>query len=101
MEKSYSKTLKIGSISFLISIFAALFMCLDINGNKLGESFMNVFNLPAAYGYVGLILFIFAYIIGSKNKEDKFAKAGVQLSKIFITIYIVFIIIGLIQSLLF
>ncbi|NGP46113.1 hypothetical protein G4V62_14555 [Bacillaceae bacterium SIJ1] len=95
------KSLGLGSSSLFIAIFAILFNYLSIRGLSLGEYLLSAYNLsPLFYDIVGVLLFLLAWFIGKKHNNDKFAKLGVILSSIFLVLYIIFAVIGLIQHII-
>lgn len=89
----HTKKFGIGSLSLLIALFSIMFSFTYFNGQYLGQHIFSTLGISFPYGITSLILFGISYFIAYKNKEDKFAKAGMNLS-------IAFSIVILISSIL-
>lgn len=79
----HTKKFGIGSLTLLISLFSVMFSFTYFNGKYLGEHIFNSLGISFPYGLASLILFGIAYFIASKNIDDKFAKAGKNISIVF------------------
>lgn len=79
----HTKKFGIGSLSLLISLFSIMFSFTYFNGQYLGQHIFSTLGISFPYGIISLILFGISYFIAYKNKEDKFAKAGMNISIIF------------------
>ncbi|NGP46130.1 hypothetical protein G4V62_14660 [Bacillaceae bacterium SIJ1] len=93
------KSFGLGSISLVIVVFAALFNHLSFNrGVILGEYLLKPIGLSNYYAYAGVLLFLLAWFIGKRYKKDLFARAGFILSQVFIWMYIVIFVLGIVLN---
>ncbi|MDZ4992355.1 hypothetical protein GNF80_05125 [Clostridium perfringens] len=79
----HTKKFGMGSLALLISLFSVMFSFTYFNGQCLGQHIFSALGIVFPYGITSLILFSISYFIAYKNREDKFAKAGMTISIIF------------------
>ncbi|GAA0299745.1 fumarate reductase subunit D [Gracilibacillus halotolerans] len=93
----YKRQLGTGSITPILVILAMTFSALHINKEKIGDIVLGFFALNTGKEIVTIAVLILALYISRRFEDHKFAKLGLVLSVIFLSMYALFAVIGLIQ----
>lgn len=81
-----SKKLGIGSISFLLSIFGGMFSFTAWDNKYFGEHILSALNISFSYPQISLVILFISFFIGYRYRNDYFAKLGIVISVIFISL---------------
>ena len=81
-----SKKLGIGSISLLLSIFGGMFSFTSWDNKYLGEHILSALNISFSYPLISLVILFISFFIGYRYRNDYFAKSGIVISVIFISL---------------
>jgi putative effector of murein hydrolase LrgA (UPF0299 family) len=83
-EITNSKKSNNGDMSLIISSIAVIFSFTYIGGKYIGQHILNALGIPLPHSIISIILFCISILIGYKNRENHYGKAGMALSTIFL-----------------
>lgn len=78
-----------GDMSLILSSIAVIFSFTYIGGKYIGQHILNALRIPIPYSIVSIILFCASILIGYKNRESHYAKAGIILSTVFLGLIVI------------